>query len=292
VVVLSAAAQHFRIQRADDGPSSTVALVLIGIMCLAIFLLFAGFLVILNRKEEPVGSVFDTDFVAKRYRLMPKDGTQYWVRPDGNVDYRMPAWLGGYDQSQTHRWHATSSVDFSTPTATGQARRSAVWPASEASGAIPPSRPRDGREPVSWRSVWSSLGHAPPPDRPKPRPRPAPEQRALLSEIERDKLVRMTSVPSGVERGIGLGEEGEDLVEFGCQICFSEKTEIVFLPCRHGALCELCCRHLLAGDHMTTYFERRKARKCPQCRSRISEILRVEREPGGAARFGYTILID
>jgi len=94
------------------------------------------------------------------------------------------------------------------------------------------------------------------------------------------------SVPDFMERQWSLPDPSGfecDAFRNCCRICYDRPSDIVVLPCRHGAMCEHCVKR--------TLFSRpthRGGRMCPFCRKEIIELLRIERD-SPVMEFGYTI---
>mmetsp|Transcript_52536 Transcript_52536/g.125490 ORF Transcript_52536/g.125490 Transcript_52536/m.125490 type:complete len:264 (-) Transcript_52536:139-930(-) len=104
--------------------------------------------------------------------------------------------------------------------------------------------------------------------------------------IKSQRWRRSWSVPDFVEREMGVdAPPGFEMDAFRncCRICYEAPVEVVVLPCRHGALCELCLR-----KHFFSRPRHRGGRNCPFCRTYIQEVVRICRE-AVVPMYGYAI---
>mmetsp|Transcript_43343 Transcript_43343/g.99886 ORF Transcript_43343/g.99886 Transcript_43343/m.99886 type:complete len:264 (+) Transcript_43343:40-831(+) len=106
--------------------------------------------------------------------------------------------------------------------------------------------------------------------------------------IKSHRWRRSWSVPDFVEREMGVVPPPGfymDAFRNCCRICYEQPVEVVMLPCRHGAVCELCLRR-----HMCSRPVHKGGRKCPFCRQNITEVVRICRE-AVVPMYGYAIKV-
>ena len=53
-----------------------------------------------------------------------------------------------------------------------------------------------------------------------------------------------------------------------CSVCMEEPGDIIFMPCRHGAICEDCAKFIIGNNAVG-------GQKCPKCRQQISQIAKL-----------------
>lgn len=95
---------------------------------------------------------------------------------------------------------------------------------------------------------------------------------------------RINSVPSGMDRMCGLDDPAfNDTFVNLCKICCDKESELVFLPCRHGGMCEECLRRSAVSRALNG-----EGTKCPWCRKPIKEVIKIYDE-GAIKMYGYAI---
>mmetsp|Transcript_92412 Transcript_92412/g.146084 ORF Transcript_92412/g.146084 Transcript_92412/m.146084 type:complete len:304 (+) Transcript_92412:114-1025(+) len=95
---------------------------------------------------------------------------------------------------------------------------------------------------------------------------------------------RINSVPCGMDRMYGLHEpSSNDTFVNLCKICCDVQSELVFLPCKHGGMCESCLRRMAFSRALN-----REGTRCPWCRKPIKEVIKIYDE-GAIKMYGYAI---
>lgn len=97
---------------------------------------------------------------------------------------------------------------------------------------------------------------------------------------------RCRSLPSPMERRIGMPSDVVDDLRGTCQICHDQQNEVIVLPCRHAGMCEKCLRRAVYSKPL-----HRGGLTCPLCRRDIWEVIRIYDE-AVRPQYGYSIMVS
>jgi hypothetical protein len=114
--------------------------------------------------------------------------------------------------------------------------------------------------------------------------RSSPNSPMLPGKMPGKMHTRINSVPCGMDRMCGLDEpEFNDTFVNICKICCEKESELVFLPCRHGGMCETCLRRSATSRALN-----KEGMRCPWCRKQLREVIKIYDE-GAIRMYGYAI---
>ena len=97
-----------------------------------------------------------------------------------------------------------------------------------------------------------------------------PLRLSIVEEAPAEDTHHLVRTSSTTYHPVGSNVEprsGEPVVP-QCQVCMDGPGDIVFLPCAHGAICEICAKHIaknlsVGGNH------------CIKCREEIKTLVRL-----------------
>lgn len=100
-------------------------------------------------------------------------------------------------------------------------------------------------------------------------------------------FTRQVSADANFDRNIGLEEPPvNDSFVNTCKICYSNKSDVVVLPCKHGGMCEKCLVRALRAKPF-----HRGGTDCPLCRKKITEVIKLH-DAGAINMYGYAIRVE